>query len=93
MQFSSFVIDEREFLFVVLDGHVLASRRQINALPVPPSGMGMGMACSTFLTVLFDAFGMASVKIRPDSIASTFVTNLVSYESISWIGKASDNRS
>ena len=78
MQFSSFVIGEREFLFVVLDGHVLASRRQINALPLSPSGMGMGMACSTLLTVLFDDIGMASVKIRPDSIAATFLTNFVS---------------
>ena len=53
----------------------LASGRQTNALPVSPSGMGLRMGCSTFKTVLFDAFGTASVKIRPDSNASTCVIN------------------
>ena len=56
----------------------LASRRHTNALPVAPSDMGMGMACSTFITVLFDAIGVASVMVRRDSIASTRVAKFVS---------------
>ena len=56
----------------------LASSRQTKALPVSPSGIGIGSACNKFITVLFEAIGIASVSIRHASIASTCVTNFVS---------------